>query len=107
MSSGCGDDHGVGLVEEAGVDHLDLPAGHLAGVVAAFAGAAPIGVAGWSTFTVTRAVINVTDGSAAEPEYGGFGHGAGSGVPANRRNSACSDPHRQLGQSCPYLLSAR
>ena len=29
VAGGCGDDHGVGLVEEAGVDHLDLPARHV------------------------------------------------------------------------------
>jgi hypothetical protein len=46
VSGGCGDDHGVGLVEHPGIDHVDLPAGHLSAVVAVLAGAAAVGIAG-------------------------------------------------------------
>ena len=66
MSGGCGDHDAVGCVEEPGVDDGDLPAGHFAGVVAAFAGAAAVGVTGGSAFALTDDVINMSNGRTTE-----------------------------------------
>lgn len=66
VAGGCGDDHGVGFVEVFGVDDADLPAGHFAGVVAAFAGTAPVAVAGGSAVGVAGDVVEVADRRPAE-----------------------------------------
>ena len=44
MAGGCGDLDGVRCAAEAAVDEVDAPSGHVANVVAAFAGAASVGI---------------------------------------------------------------
>src|SRR4051812_9908521 len=65
-AGGGGEDNGGGVVEVFGVDHADLPAGHFAGVVAAFASTAPVAVAGGSAVGMAGDVIEVADRRPAE-----------------------------------------
>jgi hypothetical protein len=62
----CGDHDAMGCVWEPGVDDGDLPARHFAGVVAAFADAAAVAIAGGSAFAVTNDVINMPDRRTTE-----------------------------------------
>jgi hypothetical protein len=59
VARGCGDHDAVGFVGEPGVDDGDLPAGHLADVVATLANTAAVGVAGGSAFAVASDVIDM------------------------------------------------
>jgi hypothetical protein len=61
VAGGCGDVDGVALVEEPGVDDVDVPAGHFADLVAAGAGAAPVFQGGGSAVAVPGDVVDVAD----------------------------------------------
>jgi hypothetical protein len=61
MAGGGGDHDAVGFVGESGVDDRDLPAGHLADVVATLANTAAVCVAGGSAFAVAGDVIDMAD----------------------------------------------
>ncbi len=66
MAGGCGDDDFVWSAVEAAVDEFEVPAGHFADLVAAFALAAAIGEGGESTVGVSGDVVEVPDGCVAE-----------------------------------------
>jgi hypothetical protein len=65
VAGGCGDHDAVGFAGEARVDDGDLPAGHLADVVAALADTTAVGIATGSAFTMAADVIDMADRSPA------------------------------------------
>jgi hypothetical protein len=62
VAGGCGDVDGVWSTVQAKFDDPDVPAGHLARVVAASAGASAVVEGGASAVAVAGDVVNVPDG---------------------------------------------
>jgi hypothetical protein len=65
VAGGCGDDDLVRPDAESAVHQLEVPAGHFADEVAAFAGAAAVLPDGGSAVGVAGDVVDVSDGCVA------------------------------------------
>jgi hypothetical protein len=66
VSGGCGDVDRVRPAVESAVDEGDVPSGHFANLVPAFARAASICECGESAFGVSSDVVEVPDGCITE-----------------------------------------
>ncbi len=107
MAGWCRDDDLVWSIVEAIVDDVDVPAGHLAGVVAPCARTAAIGVASWSSLSVAGAVVDVSDwriavGAATDlvSKFDELGESAVE-MPAGR---VATDDHLQAARRLGRLL---
>ena len=66
MAGWCGDRDGMLVAVQAAADGFDRPAGHFAGVVAAFAFPAAVGIDGQTALGVALNVVDVADWCVTE-----------------------------------------